>query len=41
MPPASREEMMAGVRTYLRGTQKHSEIVKGYFCAPSVRYAME
>jgi len=39
--PASREEMTAGVRTYLRSTQKHPEIVKSYFCAPSVRYAME
>lgn len=38
--PASREEMMAGVRSYLRSTQKHTEIVKSYFHAPSVRYAM-
>jgi len=39
--PASRREMIAGVRTYLRSTQKHPGIVKSYFCAPSVRYAME
>jgi transposase len=39
--PASKQEMMADVRTYLRSTQKHPEIVKSYFDAPSVQYAMK
>jgi len=39
--PVSREGIMAGVRTYLRSTQKHPEIVKSCFRAPSVQYAME
>jgi transposase len=39
--PRNRQEMMADVRGYLRSTQKHPEIVKSYFHAPSVRYAME
>jgi len=38
--PSSREEMMAGVRSYLRSTQKRPEIVRSYFHAPSVQYAM-
>jgi transposase len=38
--PASRQEMIAGVRTYLRSTQRHPEIVKSFFRPPSVRYAM-
>ena len=38
--PASREAMMTDVRGYLRSTQKHPEIVKSYFHAPSVSYAM-
>lgn len=38
--PASRQEMIAGVRTYLRSTQKHPEIVKSFFHPPSVRYAI-
>jgi hypothetical protein len=38
--PASRGEMMTGVRTYLRSTQKHPEVVKSYFHPPSVCYAM-
>jgi transposase len=36
----SREEMMADVRGYLRSTQRQPRIVKKYFHAPSVRYAM-
>jgi len=39
--PASRKEMVTGVCTYLRKTQKHPAIVKSYFCARSVQYAME
>jgi hypothetical protein len=38
--PSSRKEMMAGVRDYLRSTQMRPDIVKSYFHAPSVRYAM-
>lgn len=38
---SSREDMMADVRGYLRSTQKQPEIVKSFFHAPSVRYAME
>ena len=37
--PANREEMIAGVRTYLRSTQKHPEVVRNYFQPPSVQYA--
>ena len=37
----SREDMMADVRGYLRSTQKQQEIIKSYFEAPSVRYALE
>ncbi len=37
----SREDMMADVRGYLRSTQKQPQIVKNYFQAPSVRYALE
>jgi transposase len=37
----SREEMMADVRGYLRSTQRQPAIVKRYFHAPSVQYAME
>lgn len=36
----SREEMMADVRGYLRSTQRQPEIVRRYFHAPPVRYAM-
>jgi transposase len=36
----SRQEMMADVRGYLRSTQKQPEIVRSYFQAPSVQYAM-
>lgn len=34
-------DLMADVRGYLRSTQKQPAIVKNYFHAPSVRYAME
>ena len=37
---ASRAEMIADVRGYLRSTQKQPAIVQSYFRAPSVRYAM-
>ena len=37
----SREDMMADVRGYLRSTQKQPAIVRRYFEAPSVQYAME
>jgi len=37
---ASREEMMADARGYLWSTQRQPEVVKGYFLAPSVQYAM-
>lgn len=37
--PASRGELIAGVRSYLRGTQRQREIVKRYFHATPVRYA--
>ena len=37
--PASRGELIAGVRSYLRGTQRQQEIVKRYFRAKLVRYA--
>jgi len=38
--PRNRTEMMADVRGYLRSTQRQPEVVKSYFRAPSVRYAM-
>lgn len=38
--PHNQQDMMADVRGYLRSTQKQPEVVKGYFRAPSVRYAM-
>jgi len=37
--PATRAEMINGVRSYLRSTQRQPEIVKSYFQATSVRYA--
>jgi transposase len=37
--PATRAEMIDGVRSYLRRTQHQPEIVKSYFQAESVRYA--
>jgi len=39
--PSSSWEMMADVRGYLRSTQKQPQIVRSYFRAPSVRYAIE
>ena len=38
---ASREDMMADVRGYLRSTQKQPVIVRNFFQVPSVQYAME
>lgn len=38
---SSREDMVANVRGYLRSTQKRPEVVRNFFHAPSVRYAME
>lgn len=37
--PRDRREMVANVRSYLRGTQRRTELVKRYFHAESVRYA--
>jgi transposase len=37
--PATRAEMIEGVRSYLRSTQRQPAIVKSYFRAESVRYA--
>jgi transposase len=37
----SREDMVADVRGYLRSTQNRPAIVRRYFEAPSVQYAME
>jgi transposase len=37
--PATRTEMIDGVRSYLRSTQRQPKIVKSYFHAESVRYA--
>ena len=37
--PATRIEMIDGVRSYLRSTQRQPTIVKSYFHAESVRYA--
>jgi len=37
--PATRIEMIDGLRSYLRSTQRRPEIVKSYFHAESVRYA--
>lgn len=37
--PATRAEMIHGVRSYLRSTQRQPTIVKSYFQAESVRYA--
>jgi len=37
--PATRAEMISGVRSYLRSTQRQPEIVKSYFQAESVRHA--
>jgi transposase len=37
--PRTRDQMIDGVRSYLRSTQRQPEIVKSYFQADSVRYA--
>lgn len=37
--PATRAEMIEGVRSYLRSTQRQPEIVQSYFHAETVRYA--
>jgi transposase len=37
--PRDRAEMIAGVRSYLRSTQRRPDIVKRYFHAEPVRYA--
>ncbi len=37
--PADRDEMMADLRTYLRSTQRHPDIVQEYFREEHVRYA--
>jgi len=37
--PATRADMITGVRSYLRSTQRQPAIVKSYFQAESVRYA--
>lgn len=37
--PATRADMIDGVRSYLRSTQRQPETVKSYFRAESVRYA--
>ena len=36
----TKEELMGNVRSYLLSTQRQPEIVKSYFRAPAVRYAM-
>jgi transposase len=37
--PPTQEAMVAGVRSYLRATQKQPQIVESYFHHPDVRYA--
>jgi transposase len=37
---SSQDDMIADVRGYLRSTQKQPQIVKNYFHAPTVRYAI-
>ena len=39
--PSDLREMIADARGYLRSTQKQPAIVRNYFHAPSVQYAME
>ena len=39
--PTDQGEMVAGVRSYLRGTQRRPDIVIGYFQEEHVRYAAE
>jgi len=38
--PSSRQEMLADVRGYLRSTRKQPEVVRSFFLASSVQYAM-
>ena len=38
--PRNQEEMIGDVRGYLRSTQRNPDIVRSYFRAPSVQYAM-
>ena len=37
--PENRDEMIDGLRTYLRSTQRRPDIARNYFHANSVRYA--
>jgi transposase len=37
--PATQSELIAGLRSYLRSTQRQPEIVKGHFREEHVRYA--
>ncbi len=37
--PANKEEMKAGVRSYLRSTQRQPRVVKNFFLEKHVRYA--
>jgi len=37
----TKEELMGNVRSYLMSTQRQPEIVKGYFRALAVRYALD
>jgi len=39
--PADQAEMVAGVRSYLRGTQRRPDIIIGYFQEEHVRYAAD
>jgi len=39
--PSGRDEMISGVRGYLRSTQRRPEIVRNYFRHPDVAYAAE
>jgi len=39
--PHCQDEMIGDVRAYLRSTQKRRDIVRNYFRAPSVQYAMD
>ena len=39
--PADKQELMTRTRSYLRGTQRSSQVVRNYFRAEPVRYAAE
>jgi len=39
--PANKQELMARTRSYLRGTQRTSQVVRNYFRAEPVRYAAD